>query len=136
MHGATKVDARWCPLDDWSLNVLAHRAKFVSARRLRPELAPQTRLAVSDKPAPDHVLQSRVCVALRNLLTWIGLPVEEEDVKPASITAWAGVQEFERTGRIEDAARLLGLRSLDSTASVIGHTWRTAAPNGQEEPGA
>ncbi|MFF3381336.1 hypothetical protein ACFYXF_51360 [Streptomyces sp. NPDC002680] len=133
MHGATKTDARWCPLDDWSLNVLAHRAAFVSARQLRPERAPHARLAVSDKPASDATLQSRVCVALRNLLTWIGLD-GEEDVKPSSVTAWAGVEEFERTGRIENVACRLGLRSLDRAAAVIGHTWHTAGTNGQEEP--
>ncbi|MFF9401692.1 hypothetical protein, partial [Streptomyces sp. NPDC014744] len=60
---------------------------------------------------------------LRDLLVRIGLG-GESDVKPASVTAWAGVEVFERTGRIEQAARRLGLRSLDRAATVIGHTWR------------
>ncbi|MEV7678076.1 hypothetical protein AB0O64_05875 [Streptomyces sp. NPDC088341] len=135
MHGATKTDARWCPLDDWGLNILAHRARFVSARQLHPERVPEARLAVSDKPASDATLQSRVCVALRDLVKSIGLD-GEEDVKPSSVTAWAGVEVFERTGRIQDVARRLGLRSLDRAAAVIGHTWHTTATNGREETGA
>ncbi|MER6421931.1 hypothetical protein [Streptomyces sp. NPDC001137] len=124
MHGSTKTDPRWCPLDDWSLNVLVNRAEFVAARQLRPDSAPRARLAVSDRHASDAALQARVCVALRDLLIRIGLS-SEDDVKPASVTAWAGLEAFERTGRIEDAARRLGLRSLDRAAAVIGHTWRT-----------
>lgn len=136
MHGSTKVDARWCPLDDWSLNVLTSRAKFVSARQLRKESAPNARLAVSDRHGSDAYLQARACVALGDLLRRIGLG-DEEDVKPSSITAWAAVAEFERTGRIEDAARRLGLRSLDRAAAVVGHTWRTpSAEDGQEAVGA
>ncbi|MER7805553.1 hypothetical protein ABTX71_35270 [Streptomyces parvulus] len=52
MHGATKTDARWCSLDDWSLNVLAHRAKFVSARQLRPELPPRPVWPSPTSPPP------------------------------------------------------------------------------------
>ncbi|MDX2933275.1 hypothetical protein [Streptomyces ipomoeae] len=117
MHGSTKVNARWCPLDDWALNVLTSRAEFVSARQLRKESAPNARLAVSDRHGSDAYLQARACVALGDLLRRIGLG-DEEDVKPSSITAWAAVAEFERTGRIEDAARRLGLRSLDRAAAV------------------
>ncbi|MBZ6111163.1 MULTISPECIES: integrase [Streptomyces] len=133
MHGSTKTDPRWCPLDTWCLNVLTNRAAFVTARQLRPESVPHARLAVSDKHASDAALQARVCVALRDLLTRIGLH-DEPDVKPSSITAWAGLNAFERTGRIEDTAGLLGLRSLDRAAAVIGHHWHqpadaeTAAP--------
>ncbi|MFD4698288.1 hypothetical protein [Streptomyces niveus] len=134
MHGSTKTDPRWCPLDTWSLNVLVRRAKFVSARQLRQESAPSARLAVSDRHASDAALQARACVALRDLLTRTGL-ASEPDVKPSSVTAWAGLEAFERTGRIEDAARRLGLRSLDRAASVIGHTWREQ-PNRENLPEA
>ncbi|MFJ4870522.1 hypothetical protein [Streptomyces sp. NPDC088757] len=134
MHGSTKTDPRWCPLDDWGLNVLASRSALVTAHRLRPGTAPNPRLAVSDRHASDASLQARVCVALADLLKRVGLGGEEY-VKPASITAWAAVAEFERTGRIEDAARLLGLRSLDRVASVIGYSWRVKGDAGGE-PGA
>ncbi|MGW2280212.1 hypothetical protein [Streptomyces sp. NPDC001770] len=120
--GSTKTDPRWCPLGDWGLNVLARRAEFVSARQLRSVSALQARLAVGDAPAPDATLQARVCVALKDLLRRIGLD-HQRDIKPASITAWAGVEVYQKTGRIEDVALRLGLRSLDRAATVIGHTW-------------
>ncbi|MBR8642155.1 hypothetical protein KEF29_29600 [Streptomyces tuirus] len=123
MHGSTKTDPRWCPLDAWSLSTLMARVEFVSARQLRSQSVPLARLAVSDRHASDAALQARVCVALRDLLTRIGLH-DEADVKPSSVTAWAGLRIFENTGSIEDTARLLGLRSLDRAAAVIGHDWR------------
>ncbi|MFF9069723.1 hypothetical protein ACF09E_30670 [Streptomyces sp. NPDC014891] len=131
MHGSTKTDPRWCPLDAWGLNVLTSRAAFVTARQVRPDSAPNARLAVSDRHASDASLQARACVALADLLKRIGLG-GDEDVKPASITAWAAVAEYERTGRVEDAARLLGLRSLDRVAALIDYSWRTAHPGGED----
>ncbi|MEU5425864.1 hypothetical protein AB0H73_09675 [Streptomyces olivoreticuli] len=133
MHGSTKTDPRWCPLDDWGLATLLARARFVSARQLRAASVPSARLAVSDRHASDAALQARACVALADLLKRTGL-AGKKDVKPASITAWAGLEAFEATGRIEDAARRLGLRSLDRAAAVIGHTWRTLAASGQDVP--
>ena len=46
--------------------------------------------------------------------------VGEPDVRPASVAAWAGRAVFERTGRIEDAAAAMGVRSLDRAARLIG----------------
>lgn len=122
MHGSTKTDPRWCPLDPWALNALTERARFVAAQQLRPYFAPAARLAVSTRPASDAALQARVCVALGDLLRRIGVE-SEHGVKPASVTARAGVDVFESTGRIEDVARRLGLRSLDRAAAVVGFDW-------------
>jgi hypothetical protein len=36
----------------------------------------------------------------------------------------AGRRVFEQTGRVEDAAGLLGSTSLDATAALIGHRWQ------------
>ncbi|MGI8757545.1 MAG: hypothetical protein ACR2MB_17140 [Acidimicrobiales bacterium] len=47
----------------------------------------------------------------------------EPDVRPSSVVAWAGARVLETTGRIEDVARALGLRSLDSAATFIGWQW-------------
>ncbi|MER6313614.1 hypothetical protein ABT237_07570 [Streptomyces sp. NPDC001581] len=81
------------------------------------------RLAVSCRPANDAALQSRVCVALRDLLRKVGLDGEAE-VTPASVTARAAVEAFEATGRIEESARRLGVRSLDRAAAVVGYDWQ------------
>ncbi|KQV13829.1 hypothetical protein [Kitasatospora sp. Root107] len=134
IHGSTKTDSRWCPLDHWALAALTQRAAFVTARQLSSSTAPSARLAVSDKHASDAALQARVCVALTDLLRRIGL-AGEPDVKPSSVTAWAGIEAFETGGRIEDAARRLGLRSLDRAAAVIGHTWHED-PNERDGEGA
>jgi len=50
----------------------------------------------------------------------------EPDVRPSSVVAWAGTQVLESTGRIEDVARALGLRSLDGAATFIGWQWLEA----------
>jgi len=48
----------------------------------------------------------------------------EVDVRPSSIVAWAGTKVLESTGRIEDVAAALGLKSLDSAATFIGWNWQ------------
>lgn len=49
---------------------------------------------------------------------------DEADVRPSSVVAWAGVQVLESTGRIEEVAGALGLKSLDRAASFIGWNWQ------------
>ncbi|RPF41120.1 integrase/recombinase XerC [Streptomyces sp. Ag109_G2-6] len=120
MHGARKYDPRWCRLDAWGRHVLAERARHVITQH--PDKA-SARLAVSCRPANDAALQSRVCVALRDLLRKVGLDGEAE-VTPASVTARAAVEAFEATGRIEESARRLGVRSLDRAAAVVGYDWQ------------
>ncbi|MEU9561693.1 hypothetical protein AB0D16_06565 [Streptomyces sp. NPDC048161] len=121
MHGATKYEPRWCRLDAWGRHVLAERAAHVASQH--PDTA-TARLAVSSSPASDAALQARSCVALGDLLRRIGLG-NDPYVKPASVTARAAVETFEHTGRIEEAARRLGLRSLDRAAAIVGYDWRT-----------
>lgn len=132
MQGSSKADPRWCPLDSWAMRILTARARYVAARRLRPAAASSAPLAVSDRHASDASLQARVCVALGDLIKRIGLGADP-DVKPASVTAWAAADTFEQTGRIEDAARHLGLRSLDRAATTIGFTWRNIDRRPQQE---
>lgn len=48
----------------------------------------------------------------------------EPDVRPSSVVAWAGSKVLESTGRIEDVAAALGLKSLDSAATFIGWDWQ------------
>ncbi|MGA5008000.1 hypothetical protein ACPCDX_23780 [Streptomyces koyangensis] len=132
VHGSSKTDARWCALDTWATKTLEARAAFVTARQVRPAFAICARLAVSDRSCSDAQMQARACMAVHELLKRIGLG-QEEDVRPASVTAWAAEQEFDRTGRIQDAARLVGVRSLDRAASMIALEWRPAATQDKEE---
>ncbi|TKA01946.1 hypothetical protein [Actinacidiphila oryziradicis] len=131
IHGSTRTDARWCPLDLWALRILSARAAFVAKQQRNPEDVPEARLAVSSAPAPDEQLQARACVALSDLIRRIGLGADPQ-VKPSSLTAHAAVQIFDDTGRIEDVARRLGLRSLDRAADLVGYSWTRSAAEGQD----
>ena len=67
----------------------------------------------------DAVGQVSTCRAIGVVLLRAGL-ASEPDVRPASVAAWAGWAVFEKTGRIEDAAVAMGMRSLDRAARLIG----------------
>ncbi|MGW2326492.1 hypothetical protein ACWC5C_12065 [Streptomyces sp. NPDC001700] len=134
MHGSVKTRPRWCPLDAWGAQVVAARAHHIRTTA-PPGAAPyRLRLAVSPRNGTDEQIQARVCVALRDVLRRIGLGADRT-VRPASITAYAGWETFQATGRIEAAAHHLGMASLDSTAALIGYQWQApttdrTAPNG------
>ncbi|MEU1032851.1 site-specific integrase [Streptomyces mirabilis] len=130
MHGSTRTDPRWCPLDPWALRILLTRADFVARQQRTPEAVPNARLAVSSTPAPDEQLQARACVALSDLIRRIGLGADPR-VKPASLTSYAAVRIFEESGKIEDVARGLGLRSLDRAADLVGYDWACLAAERQ-----
>ena len=49
--------------------------------------------------------------------------VSGPDVTARSVTAWAGWQVLEQTGRIEDVAKRLGPASLDNAAALLGYQW-------------
>lgn len=61
--------------------------------------------------------------AIVDVLTRAGLH-QEPDVRPGSVAAWAGRRVLDETGRIDHAARALGVRSLDRAASIVGWDWR------------
>lgn len=69
-----------------------------------------------------HAGQASMSTMLRRLFTRAGLSAEP-DLGLGSVRAWAGRRAFDETGRIEDAARLLGCRSLDTAARLIAHDW-------------
>ncbi|MFE9060928.1 hypothetical protein [Streptomyces violaceusniger] len=123
MHSSTKTQPRWCPLDAWAAQVLTARAHHILTTPPPDEPSHPLRLAVSSRNGTDEQIQARVCVALRDVLKRIGLGADPA-VRPASITAYAGWETFNATGRIEAAARHLGMTSLDSTAALIGYQWR------------
>ena len=52
-----------------------------------------------------------------------GRIAKESDVRLGSVLAWAGCQIFSVTGRIEEVARRLGMRSIDRAAGFIGWEW-------------
>ena len=82
----------------------------------------------SDNPESRRAHSSQ---AIRETLRRAGLTADR-DVRPASLAAWAGRQVLCSTGRIDAAARALGMRSLDGAARLIGWDWsrQTTAPDG------
>jgi hypothetical protein len=66
--------------------------------------------------------QVSTCRAISSVLVRAGL-AGQPAVRPASLAGWAGRRVFEQTGRVEDAARAMGVRSLDRAARLIGLDW-------------
>jgi site-specific recombinase XerD len=118
-HGSSKHRPRTLPLDTWSVRVLGERATRLADPLPVGGLPPV--LCTGAHGSNAHK-QARVCLTVRDILTRAGLS-DDSGVRPASLTAYAARREFDRTGRIEDAARLIGSPSLDTTASLIGYAW-------------
>lgn len=119
-HGSSKTTPRWCPLDPWQTSILAQRAQRV--RDTHPNHPDADLPLATSGTGSSAQLQARVCVAIGDVLTRAGLG-SEPDIRPASVIAHTGAAVFAATGRIEDVALRLGLRSLDRAAALIGHDW-------------
>ncbi|MEB3050371.1 site-specific integrase [Mycolicibacter sp. MYC123] len=118
-HGSRKHRPRVLPLDTWSVRVLAERADYLTGPLPTSAASPVLCTAAGGSDAHK---QARVCVTVRDILSRAGLS-EDSGIRPASLTAYAARREFDRTGRIEDAAHRVGASSLDATAALIGYDW-------------
>lgn len=100
-------------LSDWGL---------VQVRARIEELeAPSLPLVYSGR-SPAGAGQVSGASALADVLTRAGLH-HEPDVRPGSVAAWAGRRVLDETGRIELAAKALGVRSLDRAAGIVAWDW-------------
>jgi integrase len=115
LHGSGRTDPRWGRLSEWSAVQLDRHL-----RRL-PDTDPDRRL-VYRGAGSEQSQQATACIAIGDVLIRAGLATEP-DVRPLSLVAWAGGQILEETGRIEEVAKRLGMRSLDRTATLIGLVW-------------
>ncbi|MEV7910802.1 hypothetical protein [Streptomyces griseus] len=112
--GTSRVLPRWCCLDAWAATALRHRL----------ERLPDGREAlVGSGEGTDAQRQARIGVTLRDVLTRAGLS-DDPALRPSSLTAHAGWRLLRKGGRIETAAQVLGMRSLDRTAELVGYDWR------------
>ena len=66
-----------------------------------------------------------MCVELQTGRQRAGLG-REPDVRPVSVVGWAGLRLLRETGRIDEVARRLGLRSIDRAARLLGWDWATS----------
>lgn len=112
--GGKVTNPRQGRLTEWGL---------VQVRERLEELeAPCSPLVYSGR-SPAGAGQVSGTSAIVDVLTRAGLH-QEPDVRPGSVAAWAGRRVLEETGRIDSAARALGVRSLDRAAAIVAWDWR------------
>ena len=116
IHGSPRTDPRWGRLSDWGRVQLERRV-----HELGPSADPATLLVYGGDGSAES-RQASSCQAIAETLRRAGLTTEP-DVRPVSVAAWAGAGALADTGRIEDAARALGCRSLDAAARLVGFDW-------------
>jgi integrase/recombinase XerC len=92
-------------------------------RRIEAAMTEPGQLIAYHGSGVGHSGPSSVSVAINRLLTQAGLG-NERDLKVGSIRACAAREVFLRSGRIEEAARALGCRSLDVAARTIAWEWQ------------
>jgi integrase/recombinase XerC len=117
ISGGKATEPRQGQLSDWGL---------VQVRARIEELdAPSLPLVYSGRSATGAG-QVSGAAALVDVLTRAGLH-HEPDVRPGSVAAWAGRRILDKTGRIDCAARALGVRSLDRAAVIVNWDWQADA---------
>jgi integrase/recombinase XerC len=112
MPGMTRVLPRVVTLTDWGATVIAR------ARSTDVEPSELVVTTSSTKPPGSQPAIAAMTNRLRQLLRSAELHATT-GIGPRSIRLWAGVCAYRRTGRIEDAAAVLGMRALDRTAAAI-----------------
>jgi integrase/recombinase XerC len=112
--GGKTTAAREGQLTDWGL---------VQVRARIDELEASSLPLVYSGRSPAGAGQVSGASALVDVLTRAGLH-QEPDVRPGSVAGWAGRRVLEETGRIDCAARALGVRSLDRAASIVAWDWQ------------
>jgi integrase len=115
IRGSSNTEARWGSLSIWGLGQLERHL------REHPPGSDGASLSYrgSEKPESRRAHSSQ---AIREALQRAGL-TDDPHVRPASLAAWAGRKALCSTGRIDVAARALGMRSLDGAARLIGWDW-------------
>lgn len=104
-------EARWGQLTDWGVQQVIRRLAVIGTDPTTP--------LVSGATASRNARQASASNAIGDVITAAGLRTDA-GVRPGSLPAWSGRRVYDATGRIEDAATALGVRSLDRTAEIIG----------------
>jgi integrase/recombinase XerC len=124
IHGSSKAEARWGYLSEWGATQLVRRVgSLKNALEADPAVAYEGR-------GSEQSGQTSSCIAIAETLMRAGIG-REPDVRPGSVVAWAGRRIFEETASIEEAARRLGIRSLDRAARFIGWGWAPQPGDGE-----
>jgi hypothetical protein len=117
IHGGAKTEPRFGRLTGWGALQIERRLRTLGATG-----DPDVRLVGYGRGSAES-RQASSCIAISDVLTGAGLS-GEPDVRPASVAAWAGASAFRHGASIDQVARMLGVRSLDAAARIIGFDWR------------
>jgi hypothetical protein len=113
LPGCRTAVARAGLFSDWGRTQIARRIRTIDD----PD-----RPLIYDGGGRPEAAQASVSVGLRRAFDSAGLI--NTDIGLGSIRARTGANVFAETGSIESAARVLGCRSLDIAARLIGHDWQ------------
>jgi len=111
LHGTYRTEPRTNPLTEWGLTVLRQRAIHS-----QPD-DPIVRNA--DGNAASTAVVSQYFDLILSFARVYGRRLTIDSVR-----YWGARQEYDRTGRVEDATYFLGNVSLNTTAAGIGLDWR------------
>jgi integrase len=115
IHGSSRTKPRWGLLTKWGI------AQLKRHLREHPPANDEASLTYrgADKAESRRAHSSQT---IRETLQRAGLTTDPY-VRPASLAGWAGHRVLCATGRIDAAARTLGMRSLDSAARLLDWDW-------------
>jgi len=115
--GCRSAVARTVPLTDWGAAQIGRRVRVLPNDPDQP--------VIYEGNGSDKSRQAASCIAVSDCMTRAGLG-RDPAVRPVSVAAWAGRQVFDETGRIDEVAARLGMRSLDRAARLIGLEHRSS----------
>ncbi|MFY0409024.1 tyrosine-type recombinase/integrase [Solicola sp. PLA-1-18] len=120
LPGTRRHDPRLGELSEWGRTIVARQLATLDERRSTPD----TLLTYRGKATPGEAkAQAAVCNAVAAILDLAGLAAEA-DVRPASVRNWAGRHLLDAGMPIDQVARRLGARTLDSAAADVALEWR------------
>ncbi len=122
LHGSSRTQPRWALLSEWGAKQLKRRLRAIGNDPERP-------VVYNGERGSDYRRQAAACVAVSETLRRAGL-ADEPDISPLSVSGWAGRQVMAETGRIDEVAHRLGVRSLDRAAALIGWDWQANQSEG------
>lgn len=126
-NARVRLGSRWSDLDPFALSTLRSRTAACKgfARRSGTAWDPiGTPLALTRPLAayPATSIAPSISSSLSRAMTAAG--ITRDGLRPASIREYAANRVYAITGRVEDVAELLGLRSLDHAMGFVDDEWQ------------
>src|SRR5690606_21736553 len=113
LPGGGRILPRTARLTAWGA------ATITRYRSTHPVVGPELAVSGSTMPPRSQPAQAAMTNRLRQLLRTAELHTDPA-LGPRSIRLWAAALRYRSSGRIEDAAHVIGMRSLDACTAAIG----------------